>query len=73
MVNHKVGMIIVRLDLRHVISNLCDYSDPWILLKGTIRVPNTVAAAAGVNNINEKAMFKNCAPFTDWITEINNT
>ena len=26
-----------------------------------------------LNNINKKMKFKNCAPFTDSITEINNT
>ena len=32
----------------------------------------TVASAA-VNNTNKKETFKNCAPYTDYITEINNT
>ena len=36
-------------------------------------VPNTAAASAAVNNTNEKVIFENCAPFTDCITEINNT
>ena len=54
-------------------SNLCDYSDAYILVKGTITVPNTAAAGAAVNNTNKKVIFKNCAPFTDCITEINNT
>ena len=31
------------------------------------------AAGAAVNNTNKKVIFKNCAPFTDCITEINNT
>ena len=30
------------------------------------------AAGAAVNNTNKKVIFKNCAPFTDCITEINN-
>ena len=32
-------------------------------------------AAAGVaaNNTNEKLLFKNCAPFTNCISKINNT
>ena len=54
-------------------SNLCDYSEVYILLKGTITVPNTAAAGAAVNNTNKKIIFKNYAPFTDCITEINNT
>ena len=31
------------------------------------------AAGAVVNNTNKKVIFKNFAPFTDFITEINNT
>ena len=48
-------------------SNLCDYSDAYILVKGAITVPNTGVAGVAVNN-NKKAIFKNCAPFTDCIT-----
>ena len=54
-------------------SNLCDYSDSYILFKGTITVQITAAAGAAVSHTNKKVIFKNCAPFTDWITEINNT
>ena len=53
-------------------SNLCDYHDAYILVKGTITVPNTEAAGAAVNNTNKKVIFKNCVPFTNCITEINN-
>ena len=53
-------------------SNLCDYCDAYILVKGTITVPNTAAAGTAVNNTNKKVMFKNCAPFNDCITQINN-
>ena len=54
-------------------SSLCDYSDAYILGKGTITVNNTAAAGAAANNTNKKVMFKNCAPFTNCISEINNT
>ena len=54
-------------------SSLCDYSDAYILVKGTITVNNTAAADADANNANKKVIFKNCAPFTDCISEINNT
>ena len=54
-------------------SSLCDYSDAYILVKGTISVNNTAAAGAAVNNNNKKVTFKNCAPFTNCISEINNT
>ena len=45
-------------------SSLCDYSDAYILVKGTIAVNNTAAAGANANNIGKKVIFKNCAPFT---------
>ena len=54
-------------------SNLWDYSNVYILVTGIITVPNIAAASAAINNTNIKVMFKNCAPFTDCITEINNT
>ena len=57
-------------------SSLCDYSDTYILVKGTISVNNTTAAAAAaaaVNNDDKKVIFKNCAPFTNCISEINYT
>ena len=54
-------------------SNLRDYSNAYILVKGTITVQNTEAAGAAVNNTNRKVIFKNCTPFTDCITEIYNT
>ena len=34
---------------------------------------NTAAAGANANNVNKKLIFKNCAPFTNCISEINNT
>ena len=52
-------------------SSLCDYSDECTLVKGTITVPNTGTTAAR-NNRNKKVIFKNCAPFTDCISEISN-
>ena len=54
-------------------SSLCDYSDAYILVKGTIAVNNTAVADADANNTNKKVIFKNCAPFTNCISEINNT
>ena len=54
-------------------SSLCDYSDTYILVKGNITVNNTAADGAAANNTNKKVIFKNCAPFTDCISKINNT
>ena len=54
-------------------SSLCDYSDAYIRVKGTIAVNNSAAADANANNTNNKVVFKNCAAFTNCISEINNT
>ena len=54
-------------------SSLCDYSDAYILVKRTGTVPNAAAVGGAVNNANKKVIFKSCAPFTDYITEMNNT
>ena len=51
-------------------SSLCDYSDAYILASGTITVE--ALEASGGNN-GENVIFKNCTPFTDCISEINNT
>ena len=53
-------------------SSFCYCSDAYILVKGTITVPNTAAADADVTNANNKVIFKNCAPFINCINEINN-
>ena len=54
-------------------SSLCDYSDAYILAKETITANNTAAVFADANNTNKKVIFKNCTPFTNCISEINNT
>ena len=53
-------------------SSLCDYSDAYIPVKGTITVNNTSAQGAAANNTNKKVIFTNCAPFTNCISEVNN-
>ena len=52
-------------------SNLCDYIDAYILVKGNISVNNTAAIGAAVNNVTKKVIFKNCAPFTNCISKTN--
>ena len=54
-------------------SSFCDYSDAYIHVKRTVTANNTAAADADANNTNEKVIFNNCAPFTRYINEINNT
>ena len=56
-----------------LMKSLCDYSDAYILVKGTITVTNTAAADAGATNTNKRVVFKNCAPFTSFISKISNT
>ena len=49
-------------------SDLCDYSNAYIVLKGDITVtdPNN-------NRYDKKLAFKNNTPFTSCILKINNT
>ena len=54
-------------------SGLCDYSDAYRLAKGTITVANNAAQDQRENGANEKVIFKNCMPFTNCISRINNT
>ena len=55
-------------------SNLCDYSDTYKLVKGTITV-TAPGANNGANNIRDKRniplILKNNAPFVSCITRIN--
>ena len=56
-------------------SSLCDYSDAYILVKGKITIAgagNDVAARQA-DERNKGVVFKNCAPFINCISEINNT
>ena len=49
-------------------SGVCNYINTYILVKETATVPNTAAT----NIVNKKVIFKNCAPFTDRMSEIDN-
>ena len=53
-------------------SSLYDYSDAYILVKGNITVNNTAADGADANNEKKKVIFKNCAPFTNCVSKMNN-
>ena len=53
----------IKYDTRVLKPNLCDYSEAYILVYGTIR-----AAAA---DANARLALKNCAPFTKCNLEIN--
>ena len=56
-------------------SNLCDYADAYILVKGTITITGAGddAAARRADERNKSLIFKNCASFTKCISKISNT
>ena len=56
-------------------SSLCDYSDAYILVKGKITITGAGddAAVIQADGRHKDVAFKNCAPFTNCISEINNT
>ena len=51
-------------------SSLCDYSNAQIPVNGTLTVAES---GKGTGNNSVEVVFKNCAPFTACIGEINNT
>ena len=55
--------------------SLCDYSDANIVVKGKIKIAGVGddAAARQADERDEGVAFKNCAPFINFISEINNT
>ena len=55
-------------------SNLCDYADAYILVRGTITITGAGADAAArqADERNKSLIFKYCAPFTKCISRINN-
>ena len=56
-------------------SHLCDYNDTYIRVSGTITIiggeDNDAAKLA--DEKNKEVIFQNCAPFTDYKSNINNT
>ena len=61
---------IVKLMLK---SSLCDYSEVYILVSGTVTI-DWAGADDNAKRADERdkgVIFKNCAPFTNCISEIN--
>ena len=67
-----------------LISSFCGYSHVYILVNGNIRIAGNTGPPAERtqeqiqpprqnDGRNKGEKFKNWAPFTDWISEINNT
>ena len=56
-------------------SNLYDYTDAYILVKGTITITGAGDddAAKRLDERNKGVTFKNCSPFPKSISRINNT
>ena len=54
-------------------SNLCDYADSYILVKGTITITGAGDddAAKQLDERNKDVVFENCVPFTKCISRIN--
>ena len=52
-------------------SILCNDSNRYILFNRTITATDTETDAA-TNNANKKVTFKNCMPFTSFISRIDN-
>ena len=61
----------IKLKTSMLKSSLCDYSDVYILAKGNMSI--AAQEEDNPNNGDKEVVFKNRAPFTDCISEINNT
>ena len=71
---------LITFSAKSIESSLCDYSDGYILVTGNINVTTTIAADPDANPAVEQSLtaatqvaFKNCAPFINCRTEINDT
>ena len=65
----------IRFKTTMLRSNLCDYADSYILVKGKTAITGA-GANADARQADERdkgVTFKNCAPFTKCISRINNT
>ena len=56
-------------------SRICDYSDAYLLVSGTVTIGGAGADgnAKRTDERDKGIIFKNCAPYTDFKSEINNT
>ena len=69
--SHKNEIKFLRNSLE---SSLCDYSDAYILVTWNITVTRRNAANEDIAlNAATQVVFKNCAPFKNFRTEINDT
>ena len=65
----------IRFKSAMIRSNLCDYADAYILVKGTIIITGAGDddAEKRLDERNKSVIFKNSPPFTKCISRINST
>ena len=65
----------IKFKITMLRSNLCDYADAYILVKGTITITGDGDddEEKQADERNKGIILKNCAPFTKCISRINNT
>ena len=65
----------IKFKTRVLKSSLCDYSDAYIFVKGKITITGVGdnEAARQADERDKGVAFKNCGPFTNCVSEINNT
>ena len=65
----------IKFKITMLKSDLCDYADAYIFVKGTIIITGDGDdnATRQADEINKGVTFKNCAPFTKCISRINGT
>ena len=70
-----IPVTILNLKTTMLRSNLCDYADAYIHVKGTITITGAGNddVAKQLDERNKGVIIKNCAPFTKCISRINNT
>ena len=79
MMNQKEYILtIVKLNLKlqckgQICQNVITVIHTCTHIRATITVPKMAAAGGAVNNTNKKVIFKNWAPFSNCISEVNNT
>ena len=65
----------IKLKTSIIRKRLYDYGDAYILVSRTVTITGAEAEAAPkrANQRNRGVIFKNCAPFTECMSTINNT
>ena len=65
----------IRFKTTMLMSNLCDYADAYVLVKGTITITGAGAdvAARQADETDKGVIFRNCVPFTKCISRISGT